>query len=76
MADGTLNTVIPRGCTIPGQKIQYFTTVEDNQTSIEMTIYEGLFLWAASNSAVGRITLSGIEPKPKGEARIQVIFLI
>ncbi|MED6208180.1 70-kilodalton heat shock protein [Stylosanthes scabra] len=61
-----MTVVIPRNTTIPLRKSKTFETAYDNQSSVDMKIYEGERARASDNNLLGKFTLSGISPAPKG----------
>lgn len=71
---GGVTKLIPRNTTFPTRKSEEFSTTQDNQTQIEVNIFEGESDVAKENAYVGRIVLSNIPPAPKGIPKIEVIF--
>ncbi|MED6210511.1 hypothetical protein PIB30_064730 [Stylosanthes scabra] len=61
-----MSIVIPRNTTIPVKKSATFETVCDNQSTVLEQIYEGERTRASDNNLLGRYTLLGIPPAPKG----------
>lgn len=53
-----------------------FTTVEDNQTEIEICVFEGEDPIAEKNEEIGNFKLSGIKPQAAGEPTIEVSFRV
>jgi molecular chaperone DnaK len=51
-----------------------FTTAADFQTSVEIHIVQGERPMASDNVSLGRFTLDGIPPAPRGVPRIEVTF--
>ena len=51
-----------------------FSTAADGQTSVEIHIVQGERQMAADNKTLGRFTLSGIAPAPRGIPQIEVTF--
>ncbi len=66
--------VIERNCCIPTSKSRIFTTVTDGQTSVEVHVLQGERAQASRNYSLGKFSLEGIEPAPRGIPRIEVIF--
>jgi heat shock 70kDa protein 1/2/6/8 len=70
---GVMTTVVKRNTSLPAKKIQTFTTVMDQQTSIVLQVYEGEESLTQDNMLLGSLELS-IPPAPRGEAVITVTF--
>lgn len=72
---GNVSTpLIERNTTIPTKKSQTFSTAADGQTSVEIHVTQGERKMAADNKTLGRFTLSGIAPAPRGIPQIEVTF--
>ena len=71
---GVATALIERNTTIPARKSQVFSTAADGQTSVEIHIVQGERQMAADNKTLGRFTLSGIAPAPRGIPQIEVTF--
>ena len=66
--------IIERNTTVPTKKGQIFSTAADNQTSVEIHVLQGERKMAADNRTLGRFTLEGIPPAPRGLPQIEVEF--
>ena len=71
---GIATPLIQRNTTIPTKKSQIFSTAADNQPSVEIHILQGERGIASENKTLGRFTLSGIPPAPRGIPQIEVTF--
>jgi molecular chaperone DnaK len=71
---GIATPLIERNTTIPTRKSQVFSTAADGQTSVEINVVQGERKMAADNKSLGRFTLSGIPPAPRGVPQIEVTF--
>ncbi|BAK81357.1 molecular chaperone DnaK [Candidatus Arthromitus sp. SFB-rat-Yit] len=71
---GVSTVIIERNTTIPITKSQVFSTAADNQTSVEIHIVQGERQMAADNKTLGRFTLAGIPPAPRGVPQIEVTY--
>ena len=71
---GVMTKVIDRGTTIPAKKTQTFSTAEDNQPAVSISVLQGEREMAKDNKSLGRFDLQGIPPAPRGVPQIEVTF--
>ena len=71
---GVFNKIIERNTTIPVKKSQVYSTAADGQTAVEIHILQGERDRAAQNTTLGRFSLDGIAPAPRGVPQIEVTF--
>jgi molecular chaperone DnaK len=71
---GVATAQIERNTTIPTRRSQVFSTASDNQTQVEIHILQGERPMASDNKSLGRFTLDGIPPSPRGVPQIEVTF--
>lgn len=71
---GLFTKIIDRNSTIPLRNSLTFTTVVDNQTSVEIHILQGEREVAEGNRSLGKFELVGIPPSPRGVPQIDVSF--
>ncbi len=71
---GVMTVLIPRNTTIPTRKSEIFTTAEDNQTAVDIRVYQGERPMAKDNMLLGQFRLEGIPPAPRGVPQIEVTF--
>jgi len=71
---GVFTRLIDRNTTIPTGKSQIFSTAVDNQPAVEINVLQGERQMAADNKTLGRFTLNGIAPAPRGVPQIEVRF--
>lgn len=71
---GVATRLIERNTTIPTSKSQIFSTAADGQTTVEIHVLQGERPMAGDNKTLGRFTLTGIPPAPRGVPQIEVKF--
>uniref|UniRef100_A0A0D9XPZ8 Uncharacterized protein n=1 Tax=Leersia perrieri TaxID=77586 RepID=A0A0D9XPZ8_9ORYZ len=72
--DYTMSVVIPRNTAIPTKMVRGYTTLYDNQIRVTFPVFEGESASTKDNNLLGKFTLSGVPPAPKGVAKINVTF--
>lgn len=73
---GLFVKLINRNATIPLRNTMTFTTVVDNQQSVEIHIMQGEREIASANRSLAKFELVGIPPAPRGVPQIDVAFEI
>jgi len=71
---GLFTKIIERNSTIPLRNSQTFSTVVDNQSSVEIHILQGEREISAGNRSLGKFELVGIPAAPRGVPQIEVSF--
>jgi molecular chaperone DnaK len=71
---GLFIKLISRNATIPLKNTMTFTTVIDNQQSVEIHILQGEREIAKGNRSLGKFELVGIPPAPQGVPQVDVAF--
>ena len=71
---GVLTPLIKRNTSIPTRQTENFTTAADNQTSVEVHVLQGERSMAEENKTIGRFSLDGVAPSPRGLPQIEVGF--
>lgn len=71
---GVFTKLIERNSTIPKKASQIFSTAADNQTSVEIAVYQGEREMARDNRTLGRFSLTDIPSAPRGVPQIEVTF--
>jgi molecular chaperone DnaK len=73
---GVSTKLIERNTTVPTSKSETFSTAADNQPQVEIHVTQGERELANDNKSLGRFTLDGIAPAPRGVPQIEVTFNI
>ena len=73
---GAFTRIIEANTTIPVSRSLVFSTAEDGQTEVDIDIFQGEKELAEANKLLGKFTLVGINPAPRGMPRIEVTFNI
>lgn len=71
---GVFSKIIRRNTTIPFKETQVFSTSEDNQTEVDIKVYQGERQMAVDNRYLGQIKLKNIPRSPRGVPKIEVTF--
>ncbi|MGA2274371.1 MAG: molecular chaperone DnaK [Bryobacteraceae bacterium] len=71
---GVFTKLIERNTTIPTRKTDVFSTASDNQSSVEIKVYQGERAMAHDNRLLGVFQLGNLPPAPRGVPQIEVTF--
>jgi molecular chaperone DnaK len=73
---GLFERLIEKNTTIPTEESKVFTTAADNQTQVQIRVFQGEREIATENELLGEFALRGIPPAPAGTPQIEVSFSI
>jgi molecular chaperone DnaK len=73
---GVMTVLVPRNKTIPCKASEIFSTAADNQTAVDVQVYQGERPMAKDNRLLGIFRLDGIPPAPRGSTQLEVTFSI
>jgi molecular chaperone DnaK len=71
---GVFTKLINRNTTIPHQKTEVFSTAADNQTAVDVYVFQGERQMARDNRLIGNFRLDGIPAAPRGMPQVEVTF--
>src|SRR3989338_9149749 len=71
---GVFTKLIDRNTTIPTRKSEIFSTADDNQTRVDIKVFQGERPIASDNKLLGEFHLEGISSAPRGIPKIEVTF--
>ena len=71
---GVFTKMIERNTTIPTKRSQVFSTAEDNQPAVDISVYQGERQMARDNKNLGQFKLDGIPSAPRGVPQVEVTF--
>jgi len=71
---GVATKIIEKGTTIPVKKSQVFSTAEDNQPAVSISVVQGEREFAKDNKSLGLFELTDIPAAPRGVPQIEVTF--
>ena len=69
-----MTKLIEKNTTIPTKAQQVFSTADDNQSAVTIHVLQGERKQASANKSLGQFNLDGIEPAPRGQPQIEVMF--
>jgi molecular chaperone DnaK len=71
---GVMTKLVERNTTIPTRKSEVFSTADDNQTAVDIYVFQGERPMARDNKLLGNFRLDGIPPAPRGGPKVEVTF--
>jgi molecular chaperone DnaK len=69
-----MTKLIEKNTTIPTKAQQVFSTADDNQSAVTIHVLQGERKQASANKSLGQFNLEGIEPAPRGQPQVEVMF--
>lgn len=71
---GIMTKLVEKNTTIPAERKNVFSTADDNQTAVTISVYQGEREMAHDNRLLGQFNLEGIPPAPRGVPQVEVKF--
>lgn len=76
LVGGKMSVIVPRNTTVPYSRTRTYRNNEDNQTQATIEVFEGEDPATANNRLLGKFTLKGFPPRPRGEVEVDVMFSV
>ncbi|MBK9773679.1 MAG: molecular chaperone DnaK [Candidatus Obscuribacter sp.] len=71
---GVMTKLVDRNTTIPTRKTEVFSTAADNQTAVDIYVFQGERPMARDNKLLGNFRLDGIPSATRGVPKVEVTF--
>ena len=76
LVGGKMSTIVPRNTTVPYSRTRTYRNNEDNQTQATIEVFEGEDQATVNNRLLGKFTLKGFPPRPRGQVEVDVMFSV
>lgn len=73
---GNMHNIIPKDCVLPVKKTFTYRTSEDNQTKLQIGLYQGTSKYVRYNEFIGNLLIEDLEAAPAGEVAIAVELIL
>jgi len=73
---GLMSVIVPRNTAVPVTKSKMYSTTHDEQTSVDVVVFEGERKLTKDNHYLANFSLSSIPPMARGVPQIKVMFNI
>ena len=74
--DERMSVVIEKNTTIPTSEKKLFATTRENQTYVDIQVYQGEDEFVYNNVSLGQFTLGDLPQKPSGKVNVEVTFML
>ena len=74
LLSGMFSTIVPRNSVIPVSRSEVYSTLTDNQESVEIEIFQGENAIAKENVPLGSFRIEDLPPRPAGGVKLEVHF--
>ena len=72
---GVFTPILSSGCELPCTVSNIFSTAEDNQSQLILSIFRGNAQLTKDATSLGKYQITNIAPAPRGEPQIEVSFI-
>ena len=69
---GVFTPLLEKGCSVPCEIVQVFSTAADDQDQIRIFLFRGNSAWVAESTPLGEYSIEGIYLQKRGEPQIEV----
>ena len=73
---GFNETIVSKNTPVPVERVRKFSTSHDGQREVVIQVSQGEDRVFSANEKLGKLSLTGLEPKPRGHTVIEVTFTI
>jgi molecular chaperone DnaK (HSP70) len=73
---GVFTPLLSRGCKIPCSSTLIFSTADDRQPEIKLTLFRGNAKLTENAHSLGVLVVLGVPPEPRGMPQVAVTFLV
>jgi molecular chaperone DnaK len=74
--DERMSVVIEKNTTIPTSEKKLFATTRDNQSYVDIQVFQGEHEHVYSNTSLGQFNLGDLPLRPAGKVNVEVTFLL
>jgi molecular chaperone DnaK len=71
---GVFTELLPQGCALACSATETFTTAEDGQDQITVSVYRGRAERVSDATHVGSFLVRGFDPGPRGQPKVAITF--
>ncbi len=73
---GVFTPLLEKGCKIPCSITEVFSTADDNQTELRLSLLRGNAKLAKQTKFLGKYAVVGIDRRPRGTPQIAITFTV
>ncbi len=73
---GVFTPLLMRGCPLPCEATQIFSTADDNQSQIKLSLFRGSTKLTKTAHSLGHYEIVGIRPMARGQPQVAVTFSV
>jgi molecular chaperone DnaK len=73
---GIFSPLLEKGCNLPCEITQIFSTAEDGQSQIMLNLFQGDVSMASEAKHLGKYQITGIHPAPRGVPEVAITLRV